>query len=836
VSGYTPTTTAFTIATEKGAFTELNGKTVTTQNVSKIVFFKQISTAASAVVSFVNADATLSKYISAASLDAGSSNIVYSTAEDTDWGNTLTYSGVNNFNQSVYGYYLVDGLNYIASASFPTFTLKTNLSLGSNTTLNGFDFSTSGESLIFTPTTIEQVSRFINVLAVSGFTTLGEANLSEDNSTLQLSTNTFGGNGFIQVTGGNANSSLTSLLNSYSLITSGTNIYVQSTIDAGATGGFLSGQYVKLQNSFTLPKTTGFADTDTLSYTSGSNLIQITPASVNSANSRYFGNPRLKQTVVSKTFKIEKQGILTCLSWNGTGSSPNFNTSVNFNISSGNIVVAQSNGITTYTAATGAANFSECCIDDLITISNFTNASNNGTYLVSGVSNDGTTLSVKNGSGISETIAVGSVSFVCKTGIAEGDIIVIDSSSNFTPNNHGSFKVVRGPTDSNTNSIWYYNPNTYEETVTASTSQANYSTSNGTIAITGGTCGGTMILSLNSGSIPSWVTRGDEVVLTGFSNTANNGTFVIVNVVDSSHLELMNAGAIVETAVSGATITINKSPIKFYEYDAVLAGDNFVSNVGTNSTTLNPDNGTYLVSSVKNKYTLVTSNTVPTTASAVLTNQSSNIRVQEGTPYVGYKRISFLTYNPQNVAQALVLFDTYRQYNKIGTFSSASGYSTAMSAVNKLNFNTSIQEGQFSYRYDTGLVGEANRICYGDQTDVTTYPGVVASGAEIFIKTPLVKRIKVSLSMRIYAGIPFTTVSYQVQSAIASYVDANPIGQSIPISALITTAMSVSGVLSVVVDSPDYGDVSPGTDEITLNSGEKAWVLSLNDITINELT
>ena len=155
-----------------------------------------------------------------------------------------------------------------------------------------------------------------------------------------------------------------------------------------------------------------------------------------------------------------------------------------------------------------------------------------------------------------------------------------------------------------------------------------------------------------------------------------------------------------------------------------------------------------------------------------------------------------------------------------------------MTAVNKLGFDTNTVVGQYSYKYDTSLIGEANRICYGDPRDTTTYPGVVATGAELFIKTPLVKKVTMTLSVRTYSGVPFTVVANQIKNSVAAFVDNNPIGTPIPISGIIAVVTAVQGVLSVVVDSPLYNS---SQDEILLNPGEKAWILNLDDIAVIQL-
>jgi hypothetical protein len=153
--------------------------------------------------------------------------------------------------------------------------------------------------------------------------------------------------------------------------------------------------------------------------------------------------------------------------------------------------------------------------------------------------------------------------------------------------------------------------------------------------------------------------------------------------------------------------------------------------------------------------------------------------------------------------------------------------------MSKLNFPSAITKGLDAYKYNTGLIAEANRIVYGDPRDNTTYPGVAAAGAEIFIKPPLVKRIEVSISVRIKTGIPFVTIAEEVRNSVAALINANPVGQSIPISNIISAAGGVAGIQAVAISSPQY-DVQ--NDIIRINAGEKSFILDIiSDITVAKI-
>ena len=63
------------------------------------------------------------------------------------------------------------------------------------------------------------------------------------------------------------------------------------------------------------------------------------------------------------------------------------------------------------------------------------------------------------------------------------------------------------------------------------------------------------------------------------------------------------------------------------------------------------------------------------------------------------------------------------------------------------------------YKYNTGLIQQANRVVYGDPTDRSEFPGVSAAGSDIFIKPPLVLVINdIALEVRLATGAPFSSV------------------------------------------------------------------------------
>ena len=88
-------------------------------------------------------------------------------------------------------------------------------------------------------------------------------------------------------------------------------------------------------------------------------------------------------------FRVEKQGTFVCFSYVNSTSSPQYLTvPVNFTATGGgnlSVTLVPSTNDVIYTALTGTLNFSGLSIGSLATITGLTEAGNNGTFMVTGV-------------------------------------------------------------------------------------------------------------------------------------------------------------------------------------------------------------------------------------------------------------------------------------------------------------------------------------------------------------------------------------------------------------------------------------------------------------------
>jgi hypothetical protein len=814
--GYGPSPTSFTVQRPTGvAVVESNKATMAS---GAITFYGPATSTANEIITYVNAN--LSQYISAALANwlyanDGSGVIALSTYEDSGF----SFQSVQ----------LEDGINWIASSNVsgsPQFSLKEPLVLPTDT---GYAFN-NAEIIVLSPTTMDQVRRLISILAVTGFTVYGSTVLSDRGNKLNLSTDTLGSGGAIQIIGGSANQYGVPVLFSATRLD---NTYMQVVASNVASAPMASDQWFSLQAAQAQAKDTLFGNNTSVTIvgnTPTTGEAQIT-LSGRTSTQRYFGKPRNNIRSEGDTFRIEKQGSLACLSWNpNSGSDPMFEASVSFNDTGGgtlSVALVAGTDDSLYTILSGTANFSELSIGDLLIVTGLSNAANNGTFLVSGIALDGTSVQVLNPDAMAESSDnyVAAVTFTATTGVSEGDTMIL--SAPFNVLNQGQFRIIR----EYNNSVWFSNPDVVQEEVLLAynavglgfdtTTTFNVTTTNNMLTLTYG----------GTGTVPTLgnAQMGDILTLTAPFTGGNVGSFMVITSSTSSNsLTAIDPAVGAQSGVTGVTsseLQVHRPQMQFYEYEATVPGDDFVI---TGSTLMTINQGSYGILQVIDQNNAIVTGTLTNVTNVSLNGAVGSVYVQEGVPYTGYKHVYLVAPQPGSTTNNYITFDTNAQYEKVNQAAAVE-----MTSLNKMNYNTTLETGLDSYYYNTGLIREANRIIYGDPRDPITYPGVGAAGADIFVREPLVLRVQVSIDVRLNTGVPFTLVSTQVRSTVSGLINSNPVGQSIAISDIITQVQAIPGVISVAISSPLY---NVSNDLITVVPSQKTIIIDPSvDISVNQI-
>ena len=506
----------------------------------------------------------------------------------------------------------------------PQFVLKRPLSYPSDGM--GYAFN-NGETVILSPTTIDQVYQYMNVLPVTGLSTAALINTANRDSEIEISSDTYGSQGYVEIVGGSANSYAFPLQNGALNIN---NQYAAISAVATASDNVLSGQWFFLQAATAQKKLTNFGNNSDVTTTPNSPLAGQTTVSVSGqlATQLYFGEPRTISGLSGLKFRVEKQGTMVCFSYVDSTSSPQYLTfPVDFTATGGgnlSVSLVGSSDDAIYTALTGTLDFSGLSIGDLVTVAGLSESGNNGTFMVSGVT--ATTLQVTNpNAAVDASEAYTTSTFSATTGVMEGDSVIIGAP--FSAGNQGTFRVIRVWNDS----FWITNPDYVEEEQTLASNSLTFYTYEATIP-------------------------GDQLVISGTAFGANSaGTYPVLSVVSPT-----------EIVVQGLISSV----------------------VGLN-----------------------------------LTGLLSSFYINEGTPYTGYKHVYLVAMQPGTTNMNEILFDTLAQYQKMNQSAGVE-----VNALQKLDFPVSTDQGIDGYKYNTGLIQEANRVVYGDPTDAVTFPGVSAAG------------------------------------------------------------------------------------------------------------
>jgi len=831
------------------SFTSLNYSVTITDTIN-VSITVPVGTTATAVAAFVNSN--LSAYVSATVVSDGTINMPGSGAITNDASTQL-----------------LDGVNWLLSSNLsgsPQFILKNPLALPVDT---GYAFN-NGETVLFSPTTIDQVKDFVNITSVSGITTESVVDAVNRDSQLEISSDTYGSGGYVEIVGGSANGYSFPVINSALNVD---NTYAAVSASAISSSYATSDQWFFLQASNVQQKQILVGNNTDVTIVPNYPSVGFSAVTLSNRQitQRYFGAPRTISGLSGLTFRVEAQGELVCFSYVNSTSSPQFLTfPIDFSSTTGDTftvsLVPNSNDVQ-YTVTGGTTDFSNVPIGNLVTINIPSSAANSGTFMVSGSSSTVLQVTNINGVALGSTVVTAGTTFTGSTGVMEGDSVII--AEPFSAPNQGTYRVIRTFNDS----FWIKNTDFVEEEQTLSGNSLTFYEYEATIPGDELVISGTSLGTGNAGTYPitaventgNFVSFFNQILSTTGNTTLNSNQLTSLASVSGLVVGqlIVDAGGHIPqgTIISGITgpvvfmsnnATGNSSGegIVFYNPISTLVTTgnitnasnqltNLVSTSGlannqlisgafipygttvssfTGSTVTMSDNATNTVNNLGAYYsTVIVTGVLTAITGTSLNGLLSSFYVDEGTAYTGYKHSYLIALQPGAPTLNQILFDTYLQYQKINQSAGVE-----VTALNKLNFPVDTNQGLDGYKYNTGLIQEANRIVYGDPTDPVTFPGVAAAGSDIFIQEPLALVVNLAIDVRLQTGAPFSAVSQQIQTNVAALVNSNPIGESIALGAIVAVCMSVPGVLSVAISSPLY---SPTDDLIAVQPSEQTFIL-----------
>jgi hypothetical protein len=313
---------------------------------------------------------------------------------------------------------------------------------------------------------------------------------------------------------------------------------------------------------------------------------------------------------------------------------------------------------------------------------------------------------------------------------------------------------------------------------------------------------------LDANPVTTGYVAGDWVTFSGAGlSVSNTGTFQIVGIDNSIDCIWVKNPNCVEQTVAAT--------VEFATHGSVMSGDTLV--IGGDEWN-SANHGSYTILSVTDTtFTVAGPAIVPVTGPIAATGLN---QIVSGTASTLVKRIRSIVSHPTDTGLMVVVFEDVANYSLI-----SANYGSILKAQDKLAFPTNVYTGTDGYARSMGLIEEAVKVLYGDARDTDTYPGYVASGSNIAVSGPIVRRLNISVAVRIRGGGSTASIFNAVKSAVASVVNTSKIGQSIPFSDIVTSVSAINGVQAVTILSPTYGS---GNDVIPVQPYEKAMILNVD--------
>jgi len=286
-----------------------------------------------------------------------------------------------------------------------------------------------------------------------------------------------------------------------------------------------------------------------------------------------------------------------------------------------------------------------------------------------------------------------------------------------------------------------------------------------------------------------------------------------------------------DNSIEGMITLGDINNLTFYSHDSVMPNDVLVIS-GNKLGTANA--GRYVVrdETFGSAYLFPTSTRIFTdpipvaTGSVALGDSVNQVNVEEQNPVRIWKRI--LAVGPAETGLANIIVDSPNLLNRFSSSNAA-----FIEAQGKIGYDTVPAFGIDAYKSFGGLIKALNRVIYGDPTSPAEFPGTRAAGTDIGIREAIIKRIKVSLGVRVRTGISFSDIRESIKAAVAGYVNNLGVGEQVAMSKILEAASKVGGVASVVITSPDY---NVSADQIAVGAQERAQIIDPSfDVTISIL-
>lgn len=258
---------------------------------------------------------------------------------------------------------------------------------------------------------------------------------------------------------------------------------------------------------------------------------------------------------------------------------------------------------------------------------------------------------------------------------------------------------------------------------------------------------------------------GDLFKIEDLADSENNGYFVVL-AVGADYVDVSNADAVAVTGEAGTGTLSQRRQITSYNN---LNGQVTVSSAFDSAPQV-ADDLIVIPSTVDNIVKYINNTKISSLSlKAVIEGVDSNSKIQ--------------------ISSKLEGSDGYVQV-------------TGGAANEQLQFITTLYRGLAAYAYWTGLLALVHKTIYGDDSDLSSYPGYGAAGITFRVLAPTVRQVTVTLRVTLSEGVTISSLENDIKSAVTGYINTLGVGQDVIVERIRAEVIAIPGITDVVVTDP----------------------------------
>lgn len=258
---------------------------------------------------------------------------------------------------------------------------------------------------------------------------------------------------------------------------------------------------------------------------------------------------------------------------------------------------------------------------------------------------------------------------------------------------------------------------------------------------------------------------GDLVNISGLDESGNNGNFVIT-AIGATTVDVTNADAEAAALQSGTGVLSQRRQITDY---TTATGEITVGSAFTNAPS-GADPFIVIPSTINNLVDYISNTKITSfTLKGAVEGVENNTKLQLSSDSLGS--------------------DGYIQI-------------TGGNANDKLGFDTSVFRGIQAYNYWVGLTRLVHKTIYGDDTDLTSFPGVGAAGVIFQVLAPTTLDVQVELDVTLREGVSIASLENEIKSAVSGYINNLGVGDDVVIEEIRAAVIAISGITDVTLSEP----------------------------------